>query len=604
MTWKTSIGERVLIGAEAFLFASTLAAIVQAASVAHTTTPSDGSGKHANKPKKLSGGGNLLAPGVAFEKMNYGQQCTVLEEVARGLLTSTDTCPRLNHLNEAAIYFVFKFLIKAFHNDVDTAKDQYGEMIIAAYKQCSAGVDDVESSLTSAGLAMDSTDPEQWKDGLEALADRILWDRDFEMSDLLSNASAVVLTRTLIEDDYFKPEKVRSQLRADQRVLDVCGQAATQAKAATAATATTTLSATTAASGSGNVAGAAGNRRERQHHAANSALAKRQQKRQQDSIGADSILTAAAHFTQALAAVARERSTTTSSSSSSSSSFSSSSSSSDGASVATAMLIADVGSTASALATAVMRCDPASVSVTGVLASTTAALAEAISNCAAAQHAVFALEEGTASTSVPALPGTRKPAKRPRLSRGVQEGGEGEREKADSDSEHSSRNGAGGDGAMKAEGDWRLSLSGLKTFDTSRYPWLEARGCSQDLPDSRKAAVTAAARAGTAASATSASSSKGGGGDSSHGSAAAAMASPSAASLTGTGEKSKRRKQYRLMRCTICAKYSHRKHEPWATFQLRKRDHCRVHEASSVHLRAMECHKNALALHQDLQNQL
>ena len=69
---------------------------------------------------------------------------------------------------------------------------------------------------------------------LNLIADGILSDRDYELYTKLVNASEGKLASMHIDNDYFKPEKVLGVARADLRVLAICREAITQARASTA----------------------------------------------------------------------------------------------------------------------------------------------------------------------------------------------------------------------------------------------------------------------------------------------------------------------------------------------------------------------------------
>ena len=160
MTWKTSRGERVLRGAEAKLVAMAISTIVDF---------------HRGE-EGLCFGRKIIQ--AKFEELTEAEQFTVLEDIAIGLLTETSSVPQHTHINEGAIYYVFRWLAAMF-NDPAVGVDLYGEFIVAAHRECFPMRDEDEHS--SSRPSMDCFVKSDWKRWLEELADCVLWDRDFEL---------------------------------------------------------------------------------------------------------------------------------------------------------------------------------------------------------------------------------------------------------------------------------------------------------------------------------------------------------------------------------------------------------------------------------------
>ncbi len=210
MTWHTSEGDRVLAGAEAELVRDALGVMVDKVS---------DNVRYDVQDLQWDFG----VPG--FDGLTPTQQVTLVNIVATNLLTQTPEMPELTATNEAAVYAVFRMLATEIEIEIDTEEDRevdadgtnwktyWRSRTLAAFRECFGDElddefsnDDSESEwmppqdATSANLA-------QWDWIVESLADRILWDRDFEMAgEFLDTepATAGLMRQMLgIEDDYY-----------------------------------------------------------------------------------------------------------------------------------------------------------------------------------------------------------------------------------------------------------------------------------------------------------------------------------------------------------------------------------------------------------------
>jgi len=218
MTWNTPQGNRTLQGAEAVLFAICIPTMI------------DLYNDDDSKPKKLNYGCQLVQG--AFEKLTTPQQFTVLEDVSTALLTDTPTCPTLNAVNESAVYYVYKWLEEQF-DDVEIGVEVWGQHIIDAYNQVHPSetkiADDDSNDESDSRPTLDNFDEDVWITAIEALADQILWDRDFEMEDTFSGTnpfSSLVMDRMGIEQGYFLKQKIRARPGAVDRLYDFCSKLA------------------------------------------------------------------------------------------------------------------------------------------------------------------------------------------------------------------------------------------------------------------------------------------------------------------------------------------------------------------------------------------
>jgi hypothetical protein len=166
MPWHTCEGgDRILQGAEARLFANAIAFMIDEYDLDSFLDRS--SEKNLNFGYKLIDG--------RFELLTASQKFAVLEEVAVSLLTNRSSfIPQQDEYNEGAIYYVFMYILKQF-DDLDIGIECWGQQVIDAYNECFPDDEDMKR------VSMDCMEEMVWSDAIEALADRILWDRDFEM---------------------------------------------------------------------------------------------------------------------------------------------------------------------------------------------------------------------------------------------------------------------------------------------------------------------------------------------------------------------------------------------------------------------------------------
>jgi hypothetical protein len=178
MTWRTSCGTRILDPAEAKLFAEAVAVMVEM----YKDWPEDGLNH-----------GDPLTVGP-FERLTSEQKLTVLEEVAEALLTETPL-PPLRVVTENAIYYVFCYISAQFGRPCSQGEFVWGQLVLDALGRtgspCSeegSGSDDDDDDFEEeededTDPYIGCLDPKKWENAIEELADRILWDRDFELED-------------------------------------------------------------------------------------------------------------------------------------------------------------------------------------------------------------------------------------------------------------------------------------------------------------------------------------------------------------------------------------------------------------------------------------
>ena len=172
--WHTSEGDRVLGGAEAELFRAGLWALVEQI-----------------KDEDELGACYCIQ---LFDELTWSQKLAVLEQLATHLLANEtqgpDAAPKLTAVNEAAVGAVFEHI--SFEIDLEIEENlsvtTWRQRVLAACHE-SFGMVEVDAAAAD-GVADDelsipenpeSTRRDLWHPTVQLLADRILWDRDYEM---------------------------------------------------------------------------------------------------------------------------------------------------------------------------------------------------------------------------------------------------------------------------------------------------------------------------------------------------------------------------------------------------------------------------------------
>lgn len=223
--WQTSLGERMLTGAEADLFRASVDSLVDWISVAQ------------DSPEDLE----FISGIDLFDTLANTQKLALLCEAARFLLTETPETLPLTATNEAVIGAVFEHLRQMVRYEVDDQRfSNQAEMddfetseswrlliLLARDYVNSQPLDDGEiGEPDELPLSVHSTDMDNWDLQIEFLADRILWDRDYELADTLMDvdpdAAAEQRQFLGISEDYFSaiaPDVNEEELEDVIRVL-------------------------------------------------------------------------------------------------------------------------------------------------------------------------------------------------------------------------------------------------------------------------------------------------------------------------------------------------------------------------------------------------
>lgn len=201
--WRTPEGNRTLRGPEARLVSGALAMMVD-----DLTAVFDGC---------------LESPadyGIeAFDELSASARLALIHQVARHLLTPTpDTLP-LSAATEAVVGAVFCQIRDSVELEVELSRSAPGaagtrwrQEVLAAAQQDPAPEDlgryDYLPDVETLDLPdVSCTDMAEWELLIDSLADRILWDRDYELAGTfvdLEPRRAESLRRSIgIDDDYF-----------------------------------------------------------------------------------------------------------------------------------------------------------------------------------------------------------------------------------------------------------------------------------------------------------------------------------------------------------------------------------------------------------------
>jgi hypothetical protein len=191
--WHTPDGDRTLFGAEATLVKAAITGIVESIK------------------EESSGYGDQLEYCITlFDELPDSQRLMLLERVATYLLTDTPTTLDLTAVNEAAVGVIFEHARTEIDREVASgrsAANKWRVIALAAYRECFADDDEADDESEFVPSVADCVDLQKWWELLESLANRILWDRDYELADTFLDAPPVE-SRTLkqmlgVDADYF-----------------------------------------------------------------------------------------------------------------------------------------------------------------------------------------------------------------------------------------------------------------------------------------------------------------------------------------------------------------------------------------------------------------
>ncbi len=185
--WPTSSGLSVLTGIEAELLHVLIDLMVDQIELAFDLNSSHFTGV------------------FLFDSLQPTQQMGVLHQVAFALLNEDVPEPELTAINEATVYALFRELYGRIEIEIDgqrLASDEektkpdydpfaFRAMTLAAWELGSPDGEIGDYEDKDYIPKLECTDLSAWEPIVENLADRILWDRDFEMEYLMADADPV-----------------------------------------------------------------------------------------------------------------------------------------------------------------------------------------------------------------------------------------------------------------------------------------------------------------------------------------------------------------------------------------------------------------------------
>jgi hypothetical protein len=205
--WQTSRGDRTLCGDEAVLVSTAIDSMVDALMI-HLDDEID-------DPAAVCESGVTL-----YDACSPAQRIGLLHEVAKHLLTATETALRPSAALDATVAAIFVDVRDQVAIEIDFPSMQadddrehqlsWRQMVLAAYQSIFRPADgdhDAWDAICSDLPRASCRDMHQWEDLVDALTDAILWDRDFEMADRFLDVDPGVSRQRRrlmgISDDYF-----------------------------------------------------------------------------------------------------------------------------------------------------------------------------------------------------------------------------------------------------------------------------------------------------------------------------------------------------------------------------------------------------------------
>ncbi len=181
MTWHTNLGMRVLEGVEAEVYLTAVQSAID-----YIELMDDGEGEL-----------DVRTGDHIFDFANPGQKIVILHVCLSALLKPEVEAPNLNNVPEAGAYFPFAYLQMRveeeiseeddWHEDEAAIKYYFRRLIWRAFEEFvrprwrDAVTEDGKRE-EEAEFSERSTNLNLWEEIIDELADRIFWDRDWQMS--------------------------------------------------------------------------------------------------------------------------------------------------------------------------------------------------------------------------------------------------------------------------------------------------------------------------------------------------------------------------------------------------------------------------------------
>jgi hypothetical protein len=207
--WRTSQGERTLVGAEAKLVRAAVAYVW------------DILRDDEERPEDAY---EWAIP--VFDGLQIPQKIVLLAQVGRALLRPEVAPPKLSAINEATIGALFETIRGEIQFEMDCAQDDAGRnwtywrgLVRSALEPGQSPVDDPLPDATCNDLS-------EWNCLVESLADGILWDDDWQDESFIMDAppelAAARRRRLAIAEDYYTdiaPDPTAAELAAAKEAL-------------------------------------------------------------------------------------------------------------------------------------------------------------------------------------------------------------------------------------------------------------------------------------------------------------------------------------------------------------------------------------------------
>lgn len=167
MTWRTQIGERIIVGRESELLREAIGTMKD------------------EFEQELEGYTDPWEFDVPlFDELEPLVKLALLRDVGSALLRQTDCCPPLTAINEATIGAMFSHIRQSVEVEIDCQEDIkevggdpffWRRRILNVFHELN-DIDDLPS--------LDSRDIDEWDIPIVVLTERILWDEDFNDADI------------------------------------------------------------------------------------------------------------------------------------------------------------------------------------------------------------------------------------------------------------------------------------------------------------------------------------------------------------------------------------------------------------------------------------
>ena len=201
--WPTSQGDRTLKGKEASLVRDAIGYLRDMITVAIDLDES-----HETDVALLN-------------KLQPTQQLTILHEVAFALLDESTPIPELTAIGEATVFAIYREMLVLIEMEIDANRNRTSpdyhirSLALAVYEESCCEPENEwgepeyfeDQFSNNFPQAANSIDMKKWENLIEHLADKVLWDRDFELESIYADhspdISAMLKKMTGIADNFY-----------------------------------------------------------------------------------------------------------------------------------------------------------------------------------------------------------------------------------------------------------------------------------------------------------------------------------------------------------------------------------------------------------------